>query len=159
MSWGRTLELSTLASPDACDWLEATTSARTTSAGASGSRKYNLLLTRSSEERGQRRGDGPSATMVGASSRYAVSVPGAFPPSASAAQQMFGLIPRRRRGSAARGSSPLFWPRRRKICAPALGGRDGGIGGTSELPLQTDRATLTRRARLKTTNRRSAFPH
>lgn len=69
MSWGRTLELSTLASPDVCDWLEATTSARKTSAGASGSRKYNLLLTRSSEEHGQRRGDGPSAKMVGASSR------------------------------------------------------------------------------------------
>lgn len=58
VSWGRTLELSTAASPDVCHWLETTTSAGETSAGASGSGKYNLLLTRSAEKRGPHQGDG-----------------------------------------------------------------------------------------------------
>lgn len=93
MSWGRTLELSTLASPDVCDWLEAATSARETPAGASGSGKYNLLLTRSSQERGQRRGDGPSAEMVGAASRTLLACRVRFSAFASAAQRVFGSPP------------------------------------------------------------------
>lgn len=57
VSWGRTLELSTAASPDVCGWLETTTPAGETSAATGGSRKYNLLLTRSAEQRGRRPGD------------------------------------------------------------------------------------------------------
>ncbi|KAI3353898.1 hypothetical protein L3Q82_005106 [Scortum barcoo] len=50
VSWGRTLELSTAASPEICDWLETTTSSRNELGGVSQSRKYNLLLTFSAEQ-------------------------------------------------------------------------------------------------------------
>lgn len=53
VSWGRTLELSTVASSDVCDWLETTTSARNTFGGVSQSRKYDLLLTWSAEQHRQ----------------------------------------------------------------------------------------------------------
>lgn len=49
VSWGRTLELSTIATFDVCDWLEATTSTRNKSADLSTGRSYNLLLTWSAE--------------------------------------------------------------------------------------------------------------
>ncbi|GAA6231299.1 tumor protein p53-inducible protein 13 [Lates japonicus] len=45
VSWGRTLELPTLASSDVCDWLEATTAKRNEISGVNHIRKYNLLLT------------------------------------------------------------------------------------------------------------------
>ncbi|XP_041796818.1 tumor protein p53-inducible protein 13 [Chelmon rostratus] len=54
VSWGRTLELSTVASSDVCDWLETTTPARNEFGGVSLSRMYNLLLTRSAEHQQQR---------------------------------------------------------------------------------------------------------
>uniref|UniRef100_A0A671X7L3 Tumor protein p53-inducible protein 13 n=1 Tax=Sparus aurata TaxID=8175 RepID=A0A671X7L3_SPAAU len=50
VSWGRTLELSTVAAPDVCDWLESTTSSRNKFDAVSQSRKYNLLLTWSAEQ-------------------------------------------------------------------------------------------------------------
>ncbi|XP_068441747.1 uncharacterized protein tp53i13 [Clinocottus analis] len=54
VSWGRTLELSTAASPDVHGWLETTASARRKEvAGVNQSRKYNLLLTRSAEQQRQ----------------------------------------------------------------------------------------------------------
>ncbi|XP_044057339.1 uncharacterized protein tp53i13 isoform X2 [Siniperca chuatsi] len=53
VSWGRTLELFTVASLDVCDWLETTTSTRKKFGGVSQSRKYNLLLTWSSEQHRQ----------------------------------------------------------------------------------------------------------
>ncbi|XP_053177321.1 uncharacterized protein tp53i13 [Scomber japonicus] len=45
VSWGRTLELSTVASADVCDWLETTSTTRNTLSGVSQRLKYNLLLT------------------------------------------------------------------------------------------------------------------
>nr|XP_046244552.1 uncharacterized protein tp53i13 isoform X2 [Scatophagus argus] len=53
VSWGRTLELSTTASSDICDWLEATASTSSRFDGVSQSRKYNLLLIWSAEQRWQ----------------------------------------------------------------------------------------------------------
>ncbi|XP_070825964.1 tumor protein p53-inducible protein 13 [Chaetodon trifascialis] len=53
LSWGRTLELSSVASTDVCDWLETTTSASNEFGGVSPSRTYNLLLTRSAERHQQ----------------------------------------------------------------------------------------------------------
>ncbi|XP_033488193.1 uncharacterized protein tp53i13 isoform X1 [Epinephelus lanceolatus] len=53
VSWGHTLELSTLASSDVCGWLETTTSTRNTSGGVSQSRNYNLLLTWSAQQHQQ----------------------------------------------------------------------------------------------------------
>ena len=50
VSWGHTLELSTVASSDVCDWLKTKTSTRNTFGGVSRSRKYNLLLTWSAEQ-------------------------------------------------------------------------------------------------------------
>lgn len=50
VSWGRTLELSTVASSDVCDWLETTTSSTNKFDAVSQSRKYNLLLTWSAEQ-------------------------------------------------------------------------------------------------------------
>ncbi|XP_029135294.1 uncharacterized protein tp53i13 isoform X1 [Labrus bergylta] len=47
VSWGRTLELSTMATSHVCDWLEKTTSRRNKFVDVS--RKYNLLLTSSAE--------------------------------------------------------------------------------------------------------------
>lgn len=47
VSWGRTLELSTVATEDICDWLETTQATRTTFDGVTQTRKYNLLLTKS----------------------------------------------------------------------------------------------------------------
>ncbi|XP_023141319.2 uncharacterized protein tp53i13 [Amphiprion ocellaris] len=44
VSWGRTLELSTVASVDICDWLETTQTRRDKFDGVSESRDYNLLL-------------------------------------------------------------------------------------------------------------------
>ncbi|XP_063762800.1 uncharacterized protein tp53i13 [Eleginops maclovinus] len=55
VSWGHTLELSTAASSDICDWLETTASTRNTFGGVSQSWKYNLLLTRSAEQHRQQR--------------------------------------------------------------------------------------------------------
>uniref|UniRef100_A0A3Q2DGQ1 Tumor protein p53 inducible protein 13 n=1 Tax=Cyprinodon variegatus TaxID=28743 RepID=A0A3Q2DGQ1_CYPVA len=46
VSWGRTLELSTLASSDVCDWLQTTQSLKNVD-GRTPSAVYNLLLTRS----------------------------------------------------------------------------------------------------------------
>uniref|UniRef100_A0A3Q1FUY0 Tumor protein p53 inducible protein 13 n=2 Tax=Acanthochromis polyacanthus TaxID=80966 RepID=A0A3Q1FUY0_9TELE len=45
VSWGRTLELSTVASADICDWLETAQTRKDKSDGVSESREYNLLLT------------------------------------------------------------------------------------------------------------------
>lgn len=64
MSWGRTLELSTAASFEICDWLESLTSTNKTAGGTAQGRKYNLLLTRSAEEPLQQRGGEPSAKTV-----------------------------------------------------------------------------------------------
>ncbi|XP_034557530.1 tumor protein p53-inducible protein 13 [Notolabrus celidotus] len=49
VSWGRTLELSTMATLDVCDWLETISSTRNESGDSSKSRNYNLLLTLSAE--------------------------------------------------------------------------------------------------------------
>ncbi|XP_035535298.1 tumor protein p53-inducible protein 13 isoform X1 [Morone saxatilis] len=49
VSWGRTLELTTVASSDVCDWLETTASRANEFGGVRLSRKYNLLLTWSAE--------------------------------------------------------------------------------------------------------------
>ncbi|XP_069003655.1 uncharacterized protein tp53i13 [Embiotoca jacksoni] len=46
VSWGRTLELSTVSSSDICDWLENTTPTGSKTEGVTQTRKYNLLLTR-----------------------------------------------------------------------------------------------------------------
>ncbi|KAM9853037.1 uncharacterized protein tp53i13 [Aulostomus maculatus] len=55
VSWGRTLELSNLASSDVCDWLEATrATTRNPLRNVRQRNKYNLLLTRSAEPRGQK---------------------------------------------------------------------------------------------------------
>ncbi|XP_073318541.1 uncharacterized protein tp53i13 [Pagrus major] len=54
VSWGHTLELSTVASSDVCDWLETTSSPRNKFDAVSQSRKYNLLLTWSAEQPGER---------------------------------------------------------------------------------------------------------
>lgn len=64
MSWGRTLELSTVASLEICDWLESSTSTNRTAGGTAQGRKYNLLLTLSAEEPLQQRGGEPSAKTV-----------------------------------------------------------------------------------------------
>lgn len=53
VSWGRTLELSTMASSDVCDWLETTTSRRKNIGGVSQSKTYNLLLTWPAEQHRQ----------------------------------------------------------------------------------------------------------
>ncbi|KAM7413513.1 hypothetical protein PAMA_020748 [Pampus argenteus] len=53
VSWGRTLELSTVASPDVCDWLQTTTTTRNKFSVVSQRRKYNLLLTWSAEQHRQ----------------------------------------------------------------------------------------------------------
>lgn len=45
VSWGRTLELSTVASSDVCDWLETTQTSNNEFDGVTQSRRYNLLLT------------------------------------------------------------------------------------------------------------------
>ncbi|XP_074536506.1 uncharacterized protein tp53i13 [Halichoeres trimaculatus] len=49
VSWGRTLELSTSATLEVCDWLEMTASTENKPADLSRSRNYNLFLTRSAE--------------------------------------------------------------------------------------------------------------
>ncbi|XP_029301415.1 uncharacterized protein tp53i13 isoform X2 [Cottoperca gobio] len=53
VSWGHTLELSTVASSDICDWLETTASTGNEFDGVRQSRKYNLLLTWSAEQHRQ----------------------------------------------------------------------------------------------------------
>ncbi|KAM7399640.1 hypothetical protein PAMP_018891 [Pampus punctatissimus] len=53
VSWGRTLELSTVASLDICDWLQTTTTTRNKFSVVSQKRKYNLLLTWSAEQHRQ----------------------------------------------------------------------------------------------------------
>lgn len=53
VSWGHTLELSTVTSSDICDWLETTTSTTNAFVGMSQSRRYNLLLTWSAEQHRQ----------------------------------------------------------------------------------------------------------
>ncbi|XP_039985847.1 tumor protein p53-inducible protein 13 isoform X2 [Xiphias gladius] len=50
VSWGRTVELSTVASSDVCDWLEATTTTRNKFSGVNHIREYNLLLTRPAKQ-------------------------------------------------------------------------------------------------------------
>ncbi|XP_068601763.1 uncharacterized protein [Brachionichthys hirsutus] len=50
VSWARTLELSTVAVSDACDWLETTTSTSNGSGGVRPSWRYDYLLTRSAEQ-------------------------------------------------------------------------------------------------------------
>ncbi|XP_040901742.1 tumor protein p53-inducible protein 13 [Toxotes jaculatrix] len=52
VSWGRTLELPTVASSDVCDWLETTTTTRNKFRGANHIRKYNLLLTWPAKQHG-----------------------------------------------------------------------------------------------------------
>ncbi|XP_023206821.1 tumor protein p53-inducible protein 13 [Xiphophorus maculatus] len=47
VSWGRTLELTTVASSEVCDWLQATQATRGKVDKRTQTRKYNLLLTRS----------------------------------------------------------------------------------------------------------------
>ncbi|XP_019741427.1 uncharacterized protein tp53i13 [Hippocampus comes] len=47
VSWGRTLELSTAASSDVCDWLQSTTTSGSPIRG-----KYNFLLTRATNQHG-----------------------------------------------------------------------------------------------------------
>ncbi|CAJ1065790.1 tumor protein p53-inducible protein 13 isoform X1 [Xyrichtys novacula] len=54
VSWGRTLELSTMATLDVCDWLETTTSTRNKSGDLSKSGNYTLLLTRPAETQTKR---------------------------------------------------------------------------------------------------------
>ncbi|XP_041669039.1 tumor protein p53-inducible protein 13 isoform X2 [Cheilinus undulatus] len=49
VSWGSTLELSTMATSSVCNWLEATTSWRKKSGDVSRNRNYNLLLMWSAE--------------------------------------------------------------------------------------------------------------
>lgn len=77
VSWGRTLELSTAASSEVCDWLETTTSTTNKSGGASDSRKYNLLLTRSAEQPQQQQAysEEQAAKMKVSEIIYAHSVP------------------------------------------------------------------------------------
>lgn len=50
VSWGRTLEVSTVDSSEICDWLETTSSTENNAAELRHKRKYNLLLTRSTEQ-------------------------------------------------------------------------------------------------------------
>uniref|UniRef100_UPI003AACF018 uncharacterized protein tp53i13 n=1 Tax=Centroberyx gerrardi TaxID=166262 RepID=UPI003AACF018 len=50
VSWGRTLELSTVATADVCDWLETTTTTGTKHGDVRQTRKYNLLLTWPAEQ-------------------------------------------------------------------------------------------------------------
>ncbi|XP_026195724.1 tumor protein p53-inducible protein 13 isoform X2 [Anabas testudineus] len=50
VSWGRTLELSTIASSDVCVWLETTTTTQIKLDGVNQSRNYNLLLTWPAEQ-------------------------------------------------------------------------------------------------------------
>ncbi|XP_008424274.1 uncharacterized protein tp53i13 [Poecilia reticulata] len=47
VSWGRTLELTTVASSEVCDWLQTTQASRGKVDKRTQTRKYNLLLTRS----------------------------------------------------------------------------------------------------------------
>ncbi|XP_007566821.1 uncharacterized protein tp53i13 [Poecilia formosa] len=47
VSWGRTLELTTVASSEVCDWLQATQATRRKVEKRTQTRKYNFLLTRS----------------------------------------------------------------------------------------------------------------
>lgn len=47
VSWGRTLEMGTVASSDICDWLQTTQTTRTESYDEDQTMKYNLLLIRS----------------------------------------------------------------------------------------------------------------
>ncbi|KAM4590387.1 uncharacterized protein tp53i13 isoform 1-T2 [Fundulus diaphanus] len=47
VSWGRTLELPTIASSNVCDWLQTTQTARNKVDGRTRTQRYNLLLTRS----------------------------------------------------------------------------------------------------------------
>lgn len=68
VSWGRTLELSTVVCPEVCHWLENTTSTRKTPVAAGGSRKYDRLLTWSAEQHRKQRGDGSGAETVPACS-------------------------------------------------------------------------------------------
>ncbi|XP_023263908.1 tumor protein p53-inducible protein 13 [Seriola lalandi dorsalis] len=53
VSWGHTLELSTVASSDICDGLETTTTTRNKFSGVNHIRKYNLLLTWPAEQHRQ----------------------------------------------------------------------------------------------------------
>lgn len=55
VSWGRTLETSTAASPEICDWLDATSSTKTDAAEVKRKLKYNLYLRRAAE-RDERKG-------------------------------------------------------------------------------------------------------
>ncbi|XP_030008914.1 uncharacterized protein tp53i13 isoform X1 [Sphaeramia orbicularis] len=50
VSWGRTLEASTVASSQICDWLESARSTRSQVSEVSHSRRYNLLLTWPAEQ-------------------------------------------------------------------------------------------------------------
>ncbi|KAK7882519.1 hypothetical protein WMY93_028693 [Mugilogobius chulae] len=50
VSWGRTLEISTVASSEICDWLNATTSKQPKPAELRYKSQYNLLLTRSENQ-------------------------------------------------------------------------------------------------------------
>ncbi|XP_059186415.1 uncharacterized protein tp53i13 [Centropristis striata] len=54
VSWAHTLELSTVASSDVCDWLETQTSTRNKFGGVSQIMKYNLLLSWSAEQHQQK---------------------------------------------------------------------------------------------------------
>lgn len=50
VSWGRTLEMSTVASLEICSWLDTTSSTKANAAEMAHKHKYNLLLTRSAKQ-------------------------------------------------------------------------------------------------------------
>lgn len=50
VSWGRTLEVSTAASSEICDWLNTTSSRKTNAEEMAHEHQYNLLLTRSADQ-------------------------------------------------------------------------------------------------------------
>lgn len=49
VSWGRTLEMTTVGSSDICDWLQVAQTKKPKFDGVTQTRKYNLLLTRAAE--------------------------------------------------------------------------------------------------------------
>uniref|UniRef100_A0A3P8V0Z9 Tumor protein p53 inducible protein 13 n=1 Tax=Cynoglossus semilaevis TaxID=244447 RepID=A0A3P8V0Z9_CYNSE len=50
VTWGRTLEVSAVASPDVCDWLQSTTTTRNDLSDVKHIREYNLLLTKPAKQ-------------------------------------------------------------------------------------------------------------
>lgn len=54
VTWGRTLEVSAVASPDVCDWLQSTTATRNGHSDVKHIREYNLLLTKPAKQQTHR---------------------------------------------------------------------------------------------------------